>query len=41
MRPIRTTRQFERDLKRARRRGKDLDKLWEIIEILNHGARLC
>jgi mRNA-degrading endonuclease YafQ of YafQ-DinJ toxin-antitoxin module len=27
MRPIRTTRQFERDLKRARRRGKDLDKL--------------
>jgi mRNA interferase YafQ len=40
MRPIRTTRQFERDLKRARRPGKDLDKLWEIIEILNHGAQL-
>jgi mRNA interferase YafQ len=38
MQPIRTTRQFERDLKSARRRGKDLDKLWEIIEILNHGA---
>jgi addiction module RelB/DinJ family antitoxin len=27
MRPIRTTRQFERDLKRVRRRSKDLDKL--------------
>lgn len=27
MRPIRTTRQLERNLKRARRRGKDIDKL--------------
>jgi hypothetical protein len=32
MRPIRTTRQFERDLKRPRRRGKDLDKLY--LELL-------
>ena len=27
-----TTNIFEKDLKRAIKRGKDLDKLWEIVE---------
>tara|TARA_B100000949_G_C14049392_1_gene352909 strand:- start:27 stop:290 length:264 start_codon:yes stop_codon:yes gene_type:complete len=29
-----TTNRFERDLKRAIKRGKDLDKLWKIVELL-------
>ena len=29
-----TTNRFEKDLKRAIKRGKDLDKLWEIVEQL-------
>ena len=29
-----TTNRFERDLKRAIVRGKDLDKLWKIVELL-------
>ena len=29
-----TTKRFEKDLKRALKRGKDLDKLWEIFELL-------
>ena len=29
-----TTTRFERDLKRAGRRGKDLDKLWRVVERL-------
>ena len=28
------TARFERDLKRAKRRGKDLDKLWALVEVL-------
>lgn len=34
MRGIRTTRRFERDLKLARKRGKNLDKLWAVVERL-------
>ena len=41
MRRLRTTGQFERDLRRAKRRGKDLDKLWTIVETLCAGARLA
>ena len=26
-----TTKRFERDLRRFRRRGKDLDKLWAVV----------
>ena len=33
MRLLRTSR-FERDLKRAKRRGKKLDKLWSVVEVL-------
>ena len=29
-----TTNRFERDLKRSIKRGKDLDKLWKIVELL-------
>lgn len=39
MRLIATVR-FERDLRRAKRRGKDLDKLWEIVELLLSGRDL-
>ena len=27
-----TTNRFEKDLKRTGRRGKDLDKLWRVVE---------
>ena len=37
---LRTTRRFERDLKRARNRGKDLGKLWSIVARLMAGHRL-
>lgn len=40
MRLLRTTRQFDRDLRRARRRGKTPDKLWEIVELLVRGEPL-
>ena len=40
MRRLRTTKRFERDLERAKRRGKDLDKLWTVVERLLQGARL-
>jgi mRNA interferase YafQ len=39
-RPIRTTRQFERDLKTARRRGKNLNKIWAVVDLLVSGQRL-
>ena len=35
-----TTGRFERDLRRARRRGKDLDKLWAVVAQLLAGKRL-
>jgi mRNA interferase YafQ len=41
MRSIKTTRHFERDIKRARKRGKDLDKLWRIVESLSQGEPLA
>ena len=41
MRSIKTTRHFERDIKRARKRGKDLDKLWRIVESLSHEEPLA
>lgn len=35
-----TTRKFERDLKLAKKRGKNLDKLWSVVERLQQGAPL-
>ena len=29
-----TTNRFEKDLKRARKRGKNLDRLWRVVERL-------
>ena len=29
-----TTTQFNKDLRRAKRRGRDLDKLWSVVERL-------
>ena len=41
MRSIKTTRHFERDIKRAGKRGKDLDELWRIVESLSRGEPLA
>lgn len=40
MRALRTTRAFEKDTRRASKRGKELDKLWAAVEILVRGERL-
>jgi mRNA interferase YafQ len=40
MRALRTTKQFDRDLRRAKRRGKTLDKLWETVDLLVRGEPL-
>jgi mRNA interferase YafQ len=34
MRRLKTTKRFERDLKRVKKRGKQLDKLWFLVERL-------
>ena len=34
-------RRFDRDLKKAKKRGKDLDRLWCVVEILARGERLA
>jgi mRNA interferase YafQ len=34
MRRLKTTKRFERDLKRTKKRGKQLDKLWAVVEQL-------
>jgi mRNA interferase YafQ len=41
MRRLETTKRFERDLKRAKRRGKDLNKLWRVVELLIEGGTLA
>ncbi len=39
MRLLATTR-FEKDLRRARKRRKDLDKLWAVVEVVVSGRSL-
>ncbi len=34
MRRLKTTKRFERDLKRTKKRGMHLDKLWAVVEQL-------
>ncbi len=34
MRRLKTTKRFERDLKRIKKRGKQLDELWSLVERL-------
>jgi mRNA interferase YafQ len=41
MRRPKTTRQFERDLGKAKRRGKNLVKLWTAVETLLRGDPLA
>lgn len=31
---LRTTSRFEKDIKRARKRGKDIGKLWKVVDRL-------
>lgn len=38
---LRTTKQFERDLKTASKRGKNLDRLWTVVECLMNGEPLA
>lgn len=38
---LRTTKQFDRDLKTATKRGKNLDKLWAVVECLMKGEPLA
>ena len=35
-----TTKPFERDLKRLRKCGADIDRLWDVVEALRLGRRL-
>ena len=37
---VRFTGQFKKDLKLAKKQGKDLDKLFNVIEILEKGEKL-
>ena len=37
---IKFTSQFKKDLKLAKKQGKDLDKLFNVIEILEKGEKL-
>ena len=37
---VRATKQFDRDLRRAKRRGENLEVLWRVIEALKEGRRL-
>jgi mRNA interferase YafQ len=39
-RPVITSKAFERDLKRLRKRGVDLEPLWVVVEIMRLGHRL-
>ncbi len=41
MRALRTTKQFDRDMKAAAKRGKSLDKIWTVVETLQKGEPLA
>lgn len=40
MREVFQTSQFKKDLKRAQKRGKDIEKLKEVVRILSSGGQL-
>jgi mRNA interferase YafQ len=40
MKKVSQTKQFSRDVKRMRKRGKELDKLREIVRLLAEGTPL-
>ena len=37
---IRTTKQFDKDITKAKKRNKNLDKLWSIVELLSKNKPL-
>ena len=37
---IKFTTQFKKDLKQAKKQNKNLDKLWEVVDILANGNKL-
>ena len=37
---IRTTKQFDKDLKRTQKRNKNLNKLWKVVELLSKNEPL-
>ncbi len=37
---VKFTSQFKKDVKRAKKQGKNLDKLFEVVEILANGKEL-
>ena len=37
---VKFTTQFKKDLKLAKKQNKDLDKLFEVVNILAHGGKL-
>ncbi|MDX1777138.1 MAG: type II toxin-antitoxin system YafQ family toxin [Desulfobulbales bacterium] len=41
MRSVRRDSQFKRDVKRLQRRGKDLEKLKQVIKLLLHAEKLA
>lgn len=41
IRTLRTTKRFDRDMKAATKRGKNLDKLWAVVECLVQGEPLA
>ena len=41
MKKVSQTKQFSRDVKRIRKRGKDLDKLREVVRLLAEGIPLA
>ena len=41
MRALRTTKQFDHDLKTAGKRGKALDKIWQVVAALQKGEPLA
>ena len=40
MKKLSQTRQFSRDVKRMRKRGKDLEKLKKVVKLLSEGTPL-
>jgi mRNA interferase YafQ len=40
MRVVRTSGQFERDLKLAKKRGLNIQKLWRVVDLLARGEPL-
>ncbi len=37
---VKFTSQFKKDIKKAKKQGKDLDKLFEVVEVLANGKEL-